>query len=532
VSAEFDLVIRAARAIVGGAEMACCIGVAGGRIAAVWPLAEAGRQPPGSAASPADVLETGQDGAAGAADVPGTGRGGPAWAADVPGTGRGGPAWAADVPGTGRGGLAGAADVIETGPDVVVMPGLVDTHVHVCEPGNSDWEGFASATSAAAAGGITTLVDMPLDSVPATVRTSALELKRQAARGQCRVDVGFWGGVVPGNLDQLAALHEAGVLGFKCFLADSGAEDFPPVSTGQLTAALRLLRELDAPLLVHAEISPSGAAGAACGRGYAGFLAAHPRGLENLAIAQVIEAARATGGRAHVVHLSSSDSLPMIASARRDGVRLTAESCPHYLTLTAEEIADGATVAKCAPPVRERANRELLWAGLADGVLDLVVSDHSPSTPAMKAAGGGDFGLAWGGISSLQLSLPLVWTQARQRGFSLADVTRWMAEQPARLAGLTRKGRIAPGCDADFCLFAPADTFVVEPGMLRHRHPDTPYAGRKLTGVVRGAMLRGRPAGDGGPAGRLLTRTPTAGAPGSRQGAGRVREGQLDGRPR
>jgi hypothetical protein len=267
VSAEFDLVIRAARAIVGGAEMACCIGVAGGRIAAVWPLAEAGRQPPGSAASPADVLETGQDGAAGAADVPGTGRGGPAWAADVPGTGRGGPAWAADVPGTGRGGLAGAADVIETGPDVVVMPGLVDTHVHVCEPGNSDWEGFASATSAAAAGGITTLVDMPLDSVPATVRTSALELKRQAARGQCRVDVGFWGGVVPGNLDQLAALHEAGVLGFKCFLADSGAEDFPPVSTGQLTAALRLLRELDAPLLVHAEISPSGAAGAACGRG-------------------------------------------------------------------------------------------------------------------------------------------------------------------------------------------------------------------------------------------------------------------------
>ena len=502
MSGQFDLVIRAARAIVGGAETACCIGVAGGRIAAVWPQPGPGSKPPGGGAGPADVPEAGQ----------------------------GGPPWAADVPEAGRGSTRGAADVIETGQDVVVMPGLVDTHVHICEPGNSDWEGFASATSAAAAGGITTLVDMPLDSVPATVRTSALELKRQAAHGQCQVDVGFWGGVVPGNLGQLAPLHEAGVLGFKCFLADSGSDDFPPVSTGQLTAALRLLRELDAPLLVHAEKTPAGAA-AASGRGYAGYLAAHPRGLENLAVAQVIEAARATGGQAHIVHLSSSDSLPMIASARRDGVRLTAETCPHYLTLTAEEIADGATVAKCAPPVRERANRELLWAGLGDGMLDLVVSDHSPSTPAMKAAGG-DFGLAWGGISSLQLSLPLVWTQARQRGFSLADVTRWMAEGPARLAGLAGKGRIAPGCDADFCLFAPGETFVVEPGMLRHRHPDTPYAGRTLTGVVRGAMLRGRPAGDGGPAGRLLARTTTAGAPGSRHGARRAREGQPGGRPR
>ena len=378
MSGDFDLVILAARAIVEGAETACGIGISDGRIASVWPLAETAGSPPGS---PASVQRRSQD-------------------------------------------------VLETGPDVVVLPGLVDTHVHVCEPGNTEWEGFASATRAAAAGGITTLVDMPVDSVPATVSAAALGSKRRAARGQCAVDVGFWGGVIPGNGGQLAALHEAGVLGFKCFLTDSGSGDFPPVDSRQLTAALRLLRPLGAPLLVHAE-SAEAAAGVSHrgGRGYAGYLAAHPRGVENLAVAQVIEAARTTGGRAHIVHLSSSDALPMIASARADGVRLTAETCPHYLTLTAEEIADGATAAKCSPPVREAANRELLWAGLRDRTLGLVVSDHSPCTAAMKELGTGDFGVAWGGISSLQLSLPLVWTQARQRGFTLAEVARWMADQ-------------------------------------------------------------------------------------------------------
>ena len=465
-----DLIIRASRVITGGAETACSIVITGGRIAAVMPLDERGDAAAGRRADP-----------------------------------------------------AGPAQVLEIGPDVVVLPGLVDSHVHVCEPGNTEWEGFATATSAAAAGGITTLVDMPLDSVPATVSTAALEIKRQAARGQCRVDVGFWGGVIPGNLDQLAPLHEAGVLGFKCFLSDSGAEGFPPVDTRQLTAALRVLRGLDSPLLVHAEsaeaVAAAGAAAAAAGpgpigespvRSYAGYLATRPRGIENLAIAQVIEAARVTGGWAHVVHLSSSDALPMLASARRDGVRITAESCPHYLTLAAEEIADGATAAKCSPPVREAANRELLWAGLREEVLDLVVSDHSPCTAAMKETASGDFGAAWGGISSLQLSLPLVWTQARRRGFSLADVARWMAEQPARLAGLAAKGLIAPGYDADFCLFAPEESVTVDPGLLQHRHPVTPYAGRTLTGVVRGTMLRGAMIDASRPQGRLLSRSTQA----------------------
>jgi allantoinase len=243
------------------------------------------------------------------------------------------------------------------------------------------------------------------------------------------------------------------------------------------------------------------------GRGYAGYLAAHPRGMENLAVAEVIEAARATGGHAHVVHLSSSDALPMIASAQREGVRLTAETCPHYLTLTAEEIGDGQTACKCSPPVREAANRELLWAGLQDRVLSMVVSDHSPCTAAMKAPEAGDFGLAWGGISSLQLGLPLTWTQARRRGIGLAQVAAWMSAAPARLAGLTGKGRIATGYDADFCVLDPEESFVVDPGQLYCRHPETtPYTGRRLHGVVRLTLLRGQPAGPARPRGRLLSR--------------------------
>ena len=266
--------------------------------------------------------------------------------------------------------------MLDLDTDVVLMPGLVDSHVHICEPGNTEWEGFASATRAAAAGGITTLVDMPLDSVPTTVSTDALTIKRQAAAGQCHVDVGFWGGVVPGNTRELEPMVRAGVTGFKCFLADSGSPDFPPVTASQMTEALRILARLGRPLLVHAESAEAAAAletARASGpdggidRSYATHLAAHPRGLENLAIAQVIEAARVTGGHAHVVHLSSSDAIAMIASAQRDGVKVTAETCPHYLTLTAEEISDGQTAAKCCPPVREAVNRELLWAGLQAG---------------------------------------------------------------------------------------------------------------------------------------------------------------------
>lgn len=400
--------------------------------------------------------------------------------------------------------------MVEFGPDLIVMPGLVDSHVHICEPGNADWEGFDTATQAAAAGGITTLVDMPLDSVPTTVNVEALQAKREAALGKCHVDVGFWGGAIPANRADLVPMHQAGALGFKCFLADSGSDDFPPVTAAQMKKALEVLRGLSSPLLVHAEDAQATAAlgsGEDAGPRYADYLRSRPRGLENLAVAQVIEAARQTGGHAHVVHLSSSDALPMIASARREGVPVTAESCPHYLALTAEQIEDGQTVFKCSPPIREAANRELLWEGLMSGVLDMVVSDHSPSTPAMKQPGG-DFGPAWGGISSLQLGLPVTWTQARERGLSLIDVAQWMAERPASLAGLAAKGRIAPGFDADFCVFEPDCEFLVDPSLLRHRHPLTPYTGQRLTGQVRATILRGEFIDGDLPRGRLLTRAP------------------------
>lgn len=394
---------------------------------------------------------------------------------------------------------------IELDDSVVVLPGLVDTHVHVCEPGNTEWEGFVTATRAAAAGGITTLVDMPLDSVPSTVTVAALEAKRASARGECHVDVGFWGGAIPGNLEQLAPLYEAGVLGFKCFLVDSGSPDFPPLDVRHMEDALIVARDLDAPLLVHAESAEAAVRNEAVhGKTYADYLASRPREIENLAVAQVIEAARRTNGHAHIVHLSSSDALPMIASARRDGVRVTAESCPHYLALTAEEIPDGATAFKCSPPIREASNRELLWTGLKDGVVDLIVSDHSPCTVAMKQLESGDFAAAWGGISSVQLALSIVWSEARQRGCTLREVAAWMSERPAKLAGLRKKGTIAPGFDADFCIFAPDESFRVDPYRLHHRHPVTPYAGRTLTGVVRNTWLRGEPVDLQEPRGQLL----------------------------
>jgi allantoinase len=397
--------------------------------------------------------------------------------------------------------------VLELGDDVVLLPGLVDTHVHVDEPGRTEWEGFATATRAAAAGGVTTIVDMPLNSIPPTVDVAALEVKRKSAQGQCFVDVGFWGGAVPGNLGELRALHEAGVFGFKCFLLHSGVDEFPPLHPANLDAYLATLAAFGGLMIVHAEDSRAiDRAPDPHGGRYLDFLASRPRTAENLAIAHVIEAARATGARAHILHLSSSDALPMLASARREGVQITAETCPHYLALTAEEIPDGATQFKCCPPVREASNRELLWQGLADGTIDCVVSDHSPCTPELKRLEVGDFGLAWGGISSLEVGLPVVWTEARRRGVALADVVRWMAEGPARLVGLRRKGRIAPGGDADLCVFAPDETFVVDPGRLHHKHPITPYGGRSLTGVVRGAWLRGEELTGDEPRGRLLTR--------------------------
>jgi allantoinase len=389
--------------------------------------------------------------------------------------------------------------------DEVLLPGLVDTHVHVNEPGRTEWEGFASATRAAAAGGVTTLIDMPLNSLPPTVDAAALAIKRKAADGQCSVDVGFWGGAVPGNLADLAPLHEAGVFGFKCFLLPSGVDEFPPLDRAGLAAALAEVAAMGALMIVHAE--DPGLVTDAHGRRYADFLASRPRAAEDTAIAGLLELAEQTGARVHVLHLSSADALPMIARAKAAGLPVTAETCPHYLALTAEEVPDGDTRFKCCPPVREEGNRDALWQGLADGTIDTVVSDHSPSTADLKRLDSGDFGEAWGGIASLQLGLPVVWTEARRRGHELADVLTWMSAGTAALAGLRGKGRIAAGADADLVVFAPDESFTVDVDRLHHRNPITPYAGRTLTGVVRSTWLRGDLIDmTADPRGRLLTR--------------------------
>ncbi|MBZ9986376.1 allantoinase AllB [Mesorhizobium sp. BH1-1-5] len=388
---------------------------------------------------------------------------------------------------------ANARETVTLDADTVLLPGLVDSHVHICEPGNTGWEGFLTATRAAAAGGITTLVDMPLDSVPTTVTLEAFAAKREAADGQCHVDVGFWGGAIPSNLDDLPKLHAAGVLGFKSFLCDTGTDDFPGIAPGHMRKVMDVVAGLGSLFIVHAESADAMAAMPEVHtRHYADYLASRPKGIENLAIAEVIEAARASGARAHILHLSSADALPMIASAIADGVRLSVETCPHYLALCAEEIGEGETAAKVGPPVREAVNRERLWDGVGEGTIGMIVSDHSPCRPEMKELASGDFGAAWGGISSLQLGLPVTWSEARKRGHSLADVVRWMAERPAALAGLAHKGRIAIGCDADFTLFSPDAEFVVDAASLHHRHPITPYAGRTLSGVVQETFLRGQ----------------------------------------
>jgi allantoinase len=395
--------------------------------------------------------------------------------------------------------------------DLPLLPGLVDTHVHVNEPGRTEWEGFATATRAAAAGGVTTICDMPLNSVPPTVSVAALREKQAAAAGKCWVDVAFWGGAVPGNEDALLPLHEAGVVGFKCFLLDSGVPEFPPLDGPGLRSALGALAATDSVLIAHAEdaaeIKP------ASGRDFASFVASRPPVAERRAIEKVIAAAAATGARAHVVHLSAAECVAMIAGAKAAGIRLSAETCPHYLYFAAEQVPDGATEFKCCPPIRDAVNREALWRGLEAGVIDCVVSDHSPCPPELKSSGSGDFGAAWGGIAGLQLGLSAVWTAARRRGRTLDDMARWMAAAPAALAGLPAKGRLAVGADADLVAFDPDEAYVVDPARLEHRHPVTPYAGRTLTGRVRQTWLRGTAllgadtqAPDGEPVGRLLSR--------------------------
>jgi allantoinase len=401
----------------------------------------------------------------------------------------------------------GDARVVELAGDEVLLPGLVDTHVHVNEPGRTEWEGFASATRAAAAGGVTTIVDMPLNSVPPTTTLAGLEAKRSAAESQAYVDVGFWGGAVPGNGADLEPLHDAGVFGFKCFLLPSGVEEFPELDAIGLAAALEETARLGALLIAHAEDAKE--LGEAAGREYAGFVDSRPPSAERTAVERLIAAAALTGARAHVVHLSAAEALPPIRAARAAGVRLTVETCPHYLALTAEEVPDGHTEFKCCPPIRDAANRDLLWDALADGTIDVVVSDHSPCTPDLKRLDTGDFGAAWGGIASLQVGLSAVWTEAQRRGHDLAAVVGWMAEGPARLVGLDRKGRIEPGADADLCAFAPDEPFVVDPARLWHKNPVSAYAGRTLTGTVRRTWLRGSPVDpDAAPRGRLLRRDP------------------------
>ncbi|WP_298446602.1 allantoinase AllB [Gordonia sp. (in: high G+C Gram-positive bacteria)] len=403
-------------------------------------------------------------------------------------------------------GLAGD-EVITLNDDQVMIPGLVDTHVHVNEPGRTEWEGFESATRAAAAGGVTTLIDMPLNSIPPTTTVEALEIKRASARGKTHIDVGFWGGAIPGNEGDLRALHDDGVFGFKCFLLHSGVDEFPHLTADEMEADMRKLVTYDSLMIVHAEDSRAiDHAPTAEGDQYARFLASRPRGAENVAIAEVIERARWTGARAHVLHLSSSDALPMLATAKRDGVRITVETCPHYLTLLAEEVPTGGTAFKCCPPIREAANRELLWQGLLDGVIDCIVSDHSPSTADLKDVENGDFGVAWGGVASLQLGLSLIWSEARQRGIGLPQVLEWMAARPADLAGLKSKGRIALGYDADFAIFEPESAYVVDVHRLHHKNPVSPYDGRALAGVVTGTWLRGEKVDLTTPKGRLLRR--------------------------
>jgi allantoinase len=406
---------------------------------------------------------------------------------------------------------AGQPEVVRLAAGQVLLPGLVDTHVHVNEPGRTDWEGFATATAAAAGGGVTTIADMPLNSVPPTTSVVALRLKQTAAAGQCRVDAAFWGGTVPGNETDLAPLHDAGVLGFKCFTVDSGVPEFPPLDPAELERAAARLAALGSLLIVHAEDAATiaGAAPAGGTRSYAGFLRTRPDEAETIAVARVLEIARRTGVRAHILHVSSAGVLPLLAAARAEGLPVTAETCPHYLALAAEDIPGGATEFKCCPPIRAHANSDRLWDGLLSGTIDCVVSDHSPCPPALKRQADGDFIAAWGGIASLQLALPVAWTAGRERGCSVADLARWMSAAPARIAGLADKGGIAVGRDADLVAFAPDAEFTVEPGLLAHRHPLTPYAGRRLTGVVRRTWLRGReiyPRPAGRPDGRLLTR--------------------------
>jgi allantoinase len=399
--------------------------------------------------------------------------------------------------------------VLDVG-DSLISPGLVDCHVHINEPGRSEWEGFETATRAAAAGGVTTLVDMPLNCIPVTTSEAALEAKLAACSGKCFVDVGFWGGVVPGNAADLPGLARAGVLGCKAFLVHSGIDEFPNATELDLREAMPILKQQGLPLLAHAELDLGAAAPPPGSRAYRSYLESRPPSWEDAAIELLIELCRATGCAVHIVHLSSASAIPSLHRAKSEGLPITVETCPHYLCLEAETIPDGATQFKCAPPIREHDNREALWQALFDGVIDFVVTDHSPCLPALKLRERGDFQEAWGGISSLQLGLCLLWTEAVRRGATLSQLSSWVSAGPARFAGLGQcKGRIARGFEADLVVWDPEQSFSVEPDTLFIRHKLSPYLGARLIGRVEHTFLRGREVFDGtghpsGPTGKLL----------------------------
>ncbi len=395
--------------------------------------------------------------------------------------------------------------------NLVLAPGLVDAHVHINEPGRTEWEGFETATRAAAAGGITTLVDMPLNSSPVTTTRAALEAKRAAASGKCWVDVGFYGGLIPGNSDNIESLLDAGVLGIKAFLCDSGLPEFPPAGIEDLKAAMPLLAERNRPLLVHAELCEVSAPAPRDVRSYSEYLASRPPEWEAAAIRELIALCRGSGCPVHVVHLANADALPMLQAARQEGLPISVETCPHYLHFEAENSSCRRHALQvCAADPRSR-HRELLWDGLQRGVIDTIGSDHSPCPPEMKRLDTGDFSRAWGGIASLQLTLPIVWTGAAERGVSLNQLSVWLSEAPARLLRLDRrKGRLAAGYDADLVVWDPDARWTVRGEQLQHRHKLTPYDGAELAGRVHRSYLRGSLVYDKGafpdrPSGALLS---------------------------
>ena len=381
--------------------------------------------------------------------------------------------------------------------DLVIMPGIVDSHAHINEPGRTEWEGFETATRAAAAGGITTVIDMPLNSIPATTTLEALEIKAASAKGKCAIDYGFWGGLVPENArspEILQAMIDAGVMGFKAFLIDSGVAEFPKCTEADLRSGMKILAKTGVPLIVHAELkSPVTNTGSEEDpRSYDAYLLSRPPKWEVDAIRMMIRLARETECPVHIVHLSTAEGVAEITAARAEGLAISVETCPHYLTFASEDIKAGATRFKCAPPIRETENRERLWRAIASGKIQMIVSDHSPCTPELKEAETGNFSKAWGGISGIQFSLPVVWTEMKKRKLALEQLSSWMSANTAYLTGLARqKGKIAQGMDADLVIFNPDEMYKLTREMIRHRHTITPYENRILYGKVLKTFVRG-----------------------------------------